>query len=157
VFPYDDPAWKRTLADVLALEARAWQGFWAWVRDGLGHDAHGVYRVAPLSEPVDVAVFLAEIGPLALPALVRPDLEWPDLERAGLPEVVERRLWDDLRMIVIPTVATASGRPLVAPERPDPIPDVRRRLLTDGRRVVPTCWWAFDPGLHHLDRARPVS
>lgn len=52
VFPYDDPVWDVAVRAWLSDEVLAVRSWWTWVREGLGRDGAGVWRIPPLVEPV---------------------------------------------------------------------------------------------------------
>jgi hypothetical protein len=159
VFPYADPAWKPVIDGVLDVEVAAWRAWWRWVRDGLGADADGLYPIPPEVRDLGVAVrrVVVKVGDAEYPAMIRPMLAWPDLGHAGLPDERVPPLWDALAVVIreriAPSVKADTGKVLEVPAF-SAFPEARRRLLTDGRFVVPSNWRGFEGTGRGLDEKR---
>lgn len=154
--PYADPAWVGAVSAWLEVEATCTRAWWAWVRDGLGRDANGVWRVPPLVEPISTAVRVVEIvdDDVRLPALIRPSLDWPDATRAGVSEARLATLWTETREVM---AAAITGPGVSFDLSIDPLSreDLRRRLLTDGRVMAVASFRPFLTQFRYLDVRRP--
>ena len=152
VFPYAEPAWEELLTAALDFEALAWKAWWGSVRESRGAEA--VFPIPPLVETPDRAISVVRVAERL--AFVRPWLEWPDLDHAGLPESRLATLWEAFRQSALghvdPVVRAATGRRLQIPANPAEVE--RRRLLTDGRTLVVTTWRMFDPTFCEIDGHR---
>jgi hypothetical protein len=155
VLPYGDPAWSSAVSAWLEVEATCVRAWWTWVRDGLGRDANGVWRVPPLVEPLADAVRVLQVADegVALPAFVRPSLDWPNATRAGVSEARLSVLWAEARDGMTAAVA---GTGVVFDFSVDPLSreDLRRRLLTDGRVMAVSSFRPFLASFRALDEKR---
>lgn len=154
VLPYADPAWARAARAWLAWEAHVWVAFWEAVR-ARGPDAGGRWPLPPLVDDPRLHVRVIEVpsdaGPLV--ALARPWLPWPTVADADLPEERIRAAW--ARGVGDLAAHLDAATPAPAwPAGPGAWPDARRRLLTDGRQIVPTHWRGFDPRWQGIDAHR---
>lgn len=156
VLPYVDEAWVDAVSAWLEVEAICTRAWWTWVRDGLGRDANGVWRVPPLVEPSADAVRVVTVidDDVRMPALVRPSLDWPDATRSGVSEARLASLWAEARDVMASAIA---GPGVVFDLSVDPLSreDLRRRLLTDGRVMTVTSYRPFLASFRYLDDRRP--
>lgn len=157
VLPYHDPAWIESVAEWLRVEEACFAAWWTWAGGDLGRDANGVWRVPPLVEPINAAIRRFDVvdDGRTLPAFQRPWLDWPDVGSATLSDDRVRNLWAQLRDVLTEHVGPQAGVVFELPDDPYQRLDLRRRLLTDGRTLVPSSFRPFLRAFSHLDEARP--
>ncbi len=152
LFPYAHDGWTALVESSLTLEVDAWRAWWNWIRASGEPKGTGVWPVSPLFEPVDRAIrtFRVNLNDRQWVGYLRPMLEWTSLVDADLPESQVHLLWKEMIEVGQRQISPAVRRPLQWPQTAPTHPDDRRRLLTDGTRLVPSRWRSFDPEFRTL-------
>lgn len=154
VLPYANPAWTHAGRAWLSWEAEIWAAFWASVR-AAGPEAGGRWALPPLVDEPRASIRVFDIPTPAgvIVAFARPSLPWPTVAAADLPEDRVRAAWargvGDLGAHLPPNVALPA-----LPADLASFPDARRRLLTNGQRIIPTHWRSFDARWQRIDHHR---
>ena len=161
VLPFVDGAWKRRVEAMLAFEREAWRAWWHVVAH-LEPEPTGVLSIAPLVGRIDERVRTLELSVEghALPALIRPMVEWPSLEAHPLSASEARRLREgpdgfDRLATAIWDFTNASVDKLEL--RKDLTAMEPWHLLSDGRHLVPTQWRRFHKDFARLDVGKPCA
>lgn len=148
VFPYADPSWHKAVSAVFEFERRAWKAFWWWTTT-LEPGELQVLPFVTLLEDAEQACQCLDLkfcdGP-ALPALLRPMIDWPPIEHTLKSDEAKRWLdgsgWIGLRGL-LQTVWKRAGEPESTLDL-DQIEILKPwHLLSDGTHILPTQFRLF--------------